>query len=296
MIKGGLGKGLGSLIPQNNNYTSSQVLGDQAVPDPETTILMVPIENIVPNRLQPRKVFDHSDLEDLVESIKIHGVLQPLLVSDLPNGNYELITGERRLRASQIAGLTDVPVMIKNTDDQTRLELALIENLQRQDLNPIEEAEGYQRLIEDFGLRQDEVAKKVGKQRPTVANILRLLDLPEAVKKALVDKKITQGHAKLILAEPTEKSRLSLLNKILQFNYSVRDTEGAVKSVQIKTHQRSLKTNTEVLALEEVLQSKLGTRVKIKSEPSGAGIIEITFYSPEELKHLIRNLGAEIEE
>ena len=203
MPKSGLGRGLGSLIPKKENIAkivTPRILSDfspSSVKADGERIFSINIEKISPNPHQPRKDFAHADLEDLVSSIKEHGIIQPLIVTDNGDGNYELVAGERRLRSAKIAGLKKVPAIVRAAKENEKLELALIENIQRQNLNPLEESEAYAKLMDDFGMTQEEIGKKVGKSRSAVANTLRLLDLPDKIKEALRGGKLTAGHARV---------------------------------------------------------------------------------------------------
>lgn len=283
----GLGKGLGALIPEleEENLDAQQ---------------MVDIDLILPNPYQPRKDFSDEKLNELAESIRIHGVIQPLLVREY-QGKYQLIAGERRLRASKLVGLTEVPIIIKEMSDQTMMEVALVENLQREDLNPIEEAEAFRRLMEEFNLTQDEIAKKVGRSRPAIANTLRLLNLPEAIQKDLAKGTLTMGHARSLLGLKTAEEQIRIWQKIQAEQLSVRQTEEMVRqlndptNVSRETKKAKLKTETptirdpNLIEIEEELQLSLGTKVTIK--PAGVGgKIEINYYSDEDFERLCERL------
>ena len=258
-IKGGLGRGLGSLIPNRLDNgkikikTSASVSSKGTVFESGKRIYQINIEKITPNPHQPRQEFSHQELENLVNSIKEHGILQPLIISE-SNGKYELIAGERRLRAAKIIGFKKVPVIIRLAKQQEKLELALVENVQRQNLNPMEEAEAYQKLSDEFKLTQEQIAKKVGKSRSAIGNTLRLINLPQEAKNALRNNKITEGHAKIILQLPTEKEKLKFLNKILKEQLSVRATEQASRTIIVKKHFRKIDPN--LAAKEEELKKK----------------------------------------
>lgn len=283
--KGGLGRGLGSLIPGNNpgNYWGAKTEEIKIEPTDQANIgeriQEVNIDQVEANPHQPRQDFSHEALDELIQSIKQYGVLQPLLVKKLDQNRYRLIAGERRLRAAKIVGLPTVPVIVKTVDDQDDLALSLIENLQRQDLNPMEEAEGLQRLAGEFGLTQEEVAHKVGKKRSTVANLLRLFDLPEEVQQALRTGKITLSHAKVILQAATPAARREVFKKIIQGDLSVQTS---TRLVPTKVKVR----NTELEAQEKALESALGTRVRIVARGE-SGEIRISYFSPEELRQLL---------
>jgi ParB family chromosome partitioning protein len=283
----GLGKGLGALIPEleEENLDAQQV---------------VDINLITPNPYQPRKEFSEEKLNELAESIRIHGVIQPLLVRE-HQGKYQLIAGERRLRASKLVGLTEVPIVIKDMTDQVMMEVALVENLQREDLNPIEEAEAYRLLMEEFKLTQDEIAKRVGRSRPAIANTLRLLNLPLEIQSDLAKGTLTMGHARPILSLRTAEDQLKAWQTIQNNQLTVRQTEEMVRqiidpaNVSRETKQTSQKQDTKInrdpnlLQLEEELQLSLGTKVNIKPEKNG-GKIEINYYSNEDFERLYEKL------
>ncbi|MDD5627081.1 MAG: ParB/RepB/Spo0J family partition protein [Patescibacteria group bacterium] len=273
----GLGKGLSALIPNLPINEKSQNV------DTEIGIDEVLISEIKPNPNQPRKEIDQEKLLELASSIKAHGILQPLII----NGNYELIAGQRRLEAARLAGLKRVPVAIRTGKESDNLEMSIIENVQREDLNPIEEAEGYQSLIQKFGLTQNEVAKRVGKNRSTITNILRLLDLPIEIQKGIREEKISEGHAKLILSLANPEKQLGLYKKIVQDSLSVHKTEEILRKVMVKKHLREIKAKDQSLVeAEELLQEALGTRVKV-SRDGRVGRITIEFYSEEELEGIL---------
>jgi len=223
--KGGLGKGLDALIPTNN-------------PLGEGGALLVPIDSVTPNPRQPRQQMDEADLQELADSIQEHGILQPLIVTQETSGRYTLIAGERRLRAARLVGLQMVPVLVRQATDQERLELALIENVQRSDLAPLETADAYRQLTEDFGLSQEEVAQQVGKSRVSVTNTLRLLKLPDPVRQSLADDDITEGHARALLGLASPSAQLAVLQIILQKNLSVRQAEDLVRSFESALKRR----------------------------------------------------------
>lgn len=284
MIKGGLGRGLSSLIPGAED--------NQRVNNGEA-IQQISVEQITSNRWQPREVFDHAQLEDLVASIKAHGILQPLILTSAGFDKYELIAGERRWRAAKIAGLLTVPAIVRNAQDQQKLELAIIENIQRQDLNPLEEARSFERLMNEFSLTQEEVAARLGKKRSSIANALRILELPEVILQALADNKLTMGHAKAILSVPTEKGQLALLEKILTDGMSVRQTETISKKIPIKNFGHTVKTDPVIKSLEDILQQSLGTKVHVHQHSSNGGTIVIDYFSGEELQRLVGKISGE---
>jgi ParB family chromosome partitioning protein len=273
-----LGKGLGALIPEKgipeaDGKKAPQICG---------------IEEIQPNPFQPRKVFSEEQLQELIDSIREKGILQPLIVRRRGNG-FELIAGERRWRAAQKAGMKEVPILVKDVPDSEMLELSLVENIQREDLNPIEEAEAYKRLMEQFDLTQEEISKKVGKDRTTITNTVRLLKLPPEIKQSLAEGKISMGHARAFLSlEGIEKQRL-LLKRLLAGGLSVRQTESLVKRFRSRNSPVSRKTNPEWSGLMEELQRILGTKVRIVGKRK-RGKIEIEFYSLDELDRILELL------
>ncbi len=272
----GLGRGLGALIPQGEEAGTS---------DGADGLRTVPIDAIVPNPHQPRSVMDEEALDELAASIEEHGLIQPLIVNDSGEDVYTLIAGERRWRAAQRAGLTQVPVVVKEASPQGMLELALIENIQRADLNPLEEAAAYRQLIDEFGLTQAQVAKRVGKSRPAVANTVRLLELPEKVRQAVVNGEISGGHARAILGLPTEEMRLNMMNTVIRKGLSVRQTESLVRKWMSAARPRgrqAQRTPPELVSLESQFQQSLGTRVNITRGAKGGKVV-IHFYSDEEL-------------
>lgn len=281
-----LGKGLGSLIPHQNWGILHKETGQTSDND---KIWHIPLTEIVPNAEQPRREFSHAELEDLVASIKAHGILQPILVTERDDGGYELIAGERRFRAAAIAGLATVPAMVKSATRQEKLELALIENIQRQNLNPIEEAFAFQRLIDEFGLTQEEVGKRVGKARPSVANMLRLLELPEPIQKALMDGKLSVGKAKALLSLKRADEQLKVFAEMMGERASVRDVERAVARRGSASRKGSVRRDPNVAAQEHLLEDRLGTPVKISARGE-KGTITISYYSKEEFERIMREL------
>lgn len=283
-----LGKGLNSLIPQQK--TRKIIRHETGIANGETRVWDVPITEIVPNSEQPRKEFSHQELEDLVNSIKKHGILQPLVVTEKADGGYELIAGERRLRASQIAGLVTVPAIVRSVTQQEKLELALIENIQRQNLNAIEEAFAYRRLMDEFNLTQEEVAEQVGKARSTIANLTRLLDLPEAIQRALVDKKISVGQAKALLSLNSEQEQINVFKSMLGERMTVREVESVVQNRPEISRKGSVRRDPNIMASERILEEALGTKVHI-TQKGEKGKIEIEYYSEEDLKRLLNQLS-----
>ena len=278
--KGGLGKGLETLF--NENATDNE------------GAVTLNINEIEPNRNQPRKDFDEEALNELADSISRHGLIQPIVVRPTLDGRYMIIAGERRWRACRIAGVTDVPVMIKDTDDKTLMELALIENLQREDLNPVEEALGYRALIDDFSLTQEEVAHRMGKSRSAVTNALRLLSLNEAELEALRKGMITAGHARALLSCENEETRQKLLLLAAE-GASVRDLERmanfAKKGNTAKKEQKAKPNFYSEVELS--LKNEIGRKVNIKPTGKGKGTITIEFYSDKELTEFAKKLAGE---
>ncbi|MCX6762627.1 MAG: ParB/RepB/Spo0J family partition protein [Candidatus Moranbacteria bacterium] len=294
----GLGRGLASLIPQKNNPSSSVGNVSQAPAKIQSEALQddfleVPIEKVASNPQQPRHNFDEKELQDLANSIKEHGVIQPLVVAKIAPDQYELIAGERRLKASKLAGLKMVPVIVREeSGEREKLELALVENIQRHDLDVLEEARAYKKLIEEFDLTQEEVADKVGKSRSAVANKVRLLGLPIEIQRALTEGKISEGHARSILAIENPEKQRALFELILKDNLTVRQTEDKVKEVTVSTHTRRL-GSTETSPFkeeEEKIAASLGTKVSIKKAGNG-GKIMIDFYSREELENILSKIS-----
>lgn len=277
-----LGRGLGALItPSSHRGPSANEKNSQ------DKIWNIPISEVSPDPNQARRYFDMESLKELAESIKGHGILQPLLVSEKTDGGYELIAGERRLRAARLAGLSFVPVLVKKLVDQDKLEVALIENVQREDLNPIEEAFAYKRLIEEFGMTQEEVGQKVGKSRPAVGNAVRLLDLPEEIQAALIEGKINTGQARSLLSLETTEKRLDMLSSMLGQKMTVRELEREVSKSKID--KSSNRRDPNLTYLEDQLRSALGTKVSI-TQKGERGTITIQYYSKEELMKIIKDV------
>ena len=282
--KGGLGRGINSLLSDNS---LEENMSSQAV--------KLNILDIEPNKEQARKQFDEAALSELADSIAQHGVLQPLLVRPMIGGGYQLVAGERRWRASRIAGLTQVPVVIKELSDTEAAVISLIENLQREDLNPVEEALGYASLIKDFNLTQEEAAEKVGKSRPAVANSLRLLKLPEAVLDMIRENKLSAGHAKVLVALDNEKLIISTAEFIIGKKLSVRETEKLVKSLTAEKKETK-KAPTRHTFFDEVelsLNNSLGRKAKvITKNGKESGTLEIAFYDKDDLARIAKILAA----
>ncbi|MBU0484230.1 MAG: ParB/RepB/Spo0J family partition protein [Proteobacteria bacterium] len=282
-----LGKGLDALLPGsagNNDLDYGRM---------DKTYFLCPIDKIVPNQYQPRKEMDKEALNQLMESIKEKGVLQPLVVMERDDGEgYELIAGERRWRASKLAGLTEIPVLVKNVDPVERLELAIIENIQRQNLNPLEEAEAYQRLVQEFNMTQEEVAKSVGKERSTVANFLRILQLPDFAKKDVVNGKLSMGHARVLLGLPDLSAMQELRDAIIGKGLSVRRAEALARKTKDKNLITQKKNEDGIpesycRALTTDLVRYLGAKSKIVQN-GNRGKLEIEYYSMDDLERLLK--------
>ncbi|MBE6742130.1 MAG: ParB/RepB/Spo0J family partition protein [Ruminococcaceae bacterium] len=273
----GLGKGLDALLLENSvsDKLSSSTL---------------PINEIIPNKEQPRKTFDEAALNELADSISQHGVLQPLLVRPLPEGSYQLVAGERRWRASRIAGLTEVPVIIKELSDTEAMQLAIIENLQREDLNPIEEAEGLQALIDKCGFNQEEAAASVGKSRPAITNALRLLKLPPEVRDMTREGTISAGHARALLAFDNDAMIIEAANQIVSRKLTVRDVEKMAQKPKTQRTKTAKRRDSFYDEVELSLSETLGRKVKVINGRS-KGTLEIEFYSLDDLKNIANILG-----
>lgn len=273
MQRKALGRGLEALIPKRDDA--------EKVPG----ITQVPVESIFPAKSQPRKNFDEKSLKGLASSIREKGIILPLIVQS-KDGGYELIAGERRWRAAHMAGLDKIPVMIKDLSGSEALEIALIENIQREDLNPIEEATVYKKLIEDFNLTQEILSKKVGKDRSSIANYLRLLKLPKIIKEDLINGTLSMGHARALLALDSPENLLEIRNSVVKKGLSVREIESLVKKIDTKRKiTRKKSGDVFLLALESRFQKTLGTRVRIKASKKG-GKIEISYFSVDDLDRI----------
>lgn len=276
--KGGLGKGLDAIFMENitEDGGSSNTLK---------------ISEIEPNRSQPRHEFDESSLRELADSIAIHGVLQPLLVRPMADGSYQLVAGERRWRASRMAGLTEVPVIIREMTDSEMMQISMIENLQRENLTPLEEALGYKSLAEDYGLTQDEISKSVGKSRPVIANSLRLLKLPQAVLNLLEENAISAGHARALLSFNDEDEMIRVANLVENNDLTVRDIERMAKKFNgqsEKQHIEPRKRNPFYDEVELALNTHLSRKVKVVNGKENTGFLEIEFYSQDDLNELAK--------
>lgn len=277
--KGGLGKGLDALFMDNSMEEEAK------------SAVKLKLNEIEPNREQPRKSFDEEALEELANSISTHGVIQPLLVRPLADGGYQLIAGERRWRASRMAGLTEVPVVIREMSDSEAMELALVENLQREDLNPIEEAQGLALLMETYGLTQEQAAKRVGKSRPAVANAMRLLALPQDVLAMVERGELSAGHARTILPLENDGQITALANEIIKKNLSVRETERAVKALlkgDVKREKRVKKRDTYYDEVELAVSQSLGRKAKVSLSGGNKGTLEIEFFGKDDLSKLLK--------
>lgn len=287
MTPSGLGKGLGSLIPKKREPITSQQEEQKPTPAASgSSVFEVPLNKIKENPRQPRQHFSSNELEGLISSIKEHGILQPLIVTE-SDGGYELIAGERRFRAAKSLGLKQIPVVIRTANEQEKLELALIENIQRQDLNAVEEALAYQALHDEFNLTHSDIAKRVGKSRSQVSNTMRLLDLDAEILQALREGEISQSHARTLLAEDDYDKRMNLFKQMLTGGLSVREAESRVST---KSKSGGRKKDPEVLETEKKLRELFGTKVEIKGSLE-KGKVVIDFYSGEELLDLLDRLS-----
>ncbi|MCR5344771.1 MAG: ParB/RepB/Spo0J family partition protein [Lachnospiraceae bacterium] len=294
-VKGkGLGKGLDSIITDKRKQAAPEKTGDNG------GMVFVSINKVEPSPSQPRRTFDEDKLLELAESIKQHGIIDPLIVQDRKD-HYEIIGGERRWRAAKKLGLKEVPVIIKNLTEQQIAEYALIDNIQRDDLNPIDEALAYKKLIDDFGYTQDVVAEKVSKSRVAITNSLRLLKLGDKVRQMLIDGKLSTGHARAILGITDGEKQYVLAQKVFDERLSVRETEKLIKKIQTEKPEKGLPKDGVTLEiiyhdLEEQLKTVMGTKVSIKKKGKDAGKIEIEYYSTEELERITRLLKSIINE
>lgn len=277
--KRGLGKGLEALIPPSTGKPASAEVQAGAVE--------IPVDHISPNPHQPRQTMNQEKLQELADSIGAHGLIQPLVVTRV-GSSYQLIAGERRWRASQLAGLTTVPVIVKETTPQQMLELALVENIQRADLNPLEEAEAYAQLMEEFGLTQEAVAERVGKSRTAVANIIRLLNLPEEARMALASGEISEGHARALLSLKKQRDQLSLLATIINRGLNVRQTEALARQLLLGDDAEAKPKRPPLTPHDKTMlakfESKLGTKIELNRSEDQTGRLVIHFYSQEELQ------------
>lgn len=300
MSKRGLGKGLDALIPEtgrdaekSNSENEIEVV-KEVIKEVIKEVDTVDINKIEPNKFQPRKFFNEDSMQELADSIKQHGLIEPLIVQKNEEDFYSIIAGERRWRAAKIAGLKNVPVIVKDYTSQQAMEVALIENLQREDLNPIEEAEAFNKLIMDYNLKQDELAEKVCKSRVAITNSLRLLKLDERVKNMIIEDKIKSGHARVLLAIEDGNEQYNIAIKVFDEKLSVRETEHLVKMLNNekatkKAEENKVNSQEELIykQYEEKLKLVMGTKVNINRKSGGKGKIEIEYYSPEEFERII---------
>lgn len=292
-MKKGLGRGLDALLGANK---AEDVISDATYSQNSDSVVSLKITDVEPNKNQPRKEFDEEKLDELAQSIREHGVITPILVTKSKNGFYSIVAGERRWRAAKKAGIKQIPAIVKELTDAQISEIALIENLQREDLNPVEEALGYKRLMEEFSLTQDQVSERLGKSRSTVANALRLLNLSKDVIELLKDGKLSVGHAKVILSVKDKDEQFDLANKIIEGDMSVRATEQMIKQKAEKNPpEKKVKKKTDLNlklafeAIEKSMSSSLGTKVSI-SDRGGKGVIKIEYYSKDELERITKIL------
>ena len=276
-MRKGLGKGLGALIGDYNEQPDA----------PSEGAVTLPLQKIEPNPLQPRKTFNPEELDSLADSIRMHGIIQPLTVRRLPSGFYQIIAGERRWRAARMAGLSEIPVVVIEADDKKAMELALIENLQRADLNPIEEAQGYQQLMTDYGMTQELAAERVGKSRPAVANALRLLSLCPAVLELVEQGRLSAGHARALLAIKSAPEQYAVAMKVINLQLSVRQTENMCKNLTKKPKQEQPKPIAVdyIAECEKTLSKRLSRGVRIVNGKR-KGRVELEYYGEEDLQQL----------
>ena len=294
MASRGLGKGLDSLIPDavGESKAKKEEKGGGENTEKETQTL-VKITKVEPNRKQPRKKFDEDSLQELADSIKQFGLLQPILVQDRKD-HYEIIAGERRWRAAKMAGLKEVPIIVRDYSEQEIMEISLIENIQREDLNPIEEAQAYKRLLTEFNLKQDELAERVSKSRAAVTNSIRLLKLCDEVQQMVIEDMISTGHARALLAVENAEDQYNLAQRIFDEKLSVRDVEKLVKNLNKPAKPKKLDDVTMQMIyrdIEEKLKQRLSTKVTVSAKGEGSGKIEIEFYNHEDLDRLLEMMG-----
>lgn len=296
----GLGRGIDALIPETEATVGKEAKKKvtEVIKEVVKEIDTVDINKIEPNENQPRKAFNEDALQELADSIKQHGLIEPLIVQKGKKGFFSIIAGERRWRAARIAGLKKVPVVVKEYNDQEVMEIALIENIQREDLNPIEEAEAYQRLIEEYQLKQDELAEKVSKSRVAITNSLRLLKLDERVRIMVIEDKIKSGHARALLAIQDKEIQYETAMQIFDGKLSVRETEKLVKKIlkgkpEENKPEKEFDQQLQIIyqKYEEKLKTTLGTKVNINQKAKGKGKIEIEYYSPEEFDRIMELMG-----
>lgn len=286
----GLGKGLDSLIPVGSSEGKTKIGINSAPAAEEKPDKMVKITMVEPNRDQPRHKFDEAALNELADSIKQYGIISPIIVQDRKD-HYEIIAGERRWRAAKIAGLKEIPVIIKNFTEQEIVEISLIENIQRENLNPIEEALAYKRLLTEFNLKQEEVAERVSKSRTAVTNSMRLLKLADEVQQMIIDEKITTGHARALITIEDIEKQIEIAKKVVDEKLSVRDIEKLVKDLnkpkKEKKAAKQIKNEFIYQDIEEKLKQSFGTKVSVTAKEDGSGKIEIDFYSSDDLDRIL---------
>lgn len=297
MAKRGLGKGIGALF--GNDIEETDIVAQdihQINKNDKEKVTSLKLAQIEPNKEQPRKNFDEEKLQQLADSIKQHGVIQPIIVKDLNNGYYQIVAGERRWRASRIAGITEIPAIIRTYDELATMQIALIENLQREDLNPIEEALSYKALLDDFALTQEKVSEQVGKSRSAIANTIRLLSLPKQVQKMLEEGAISGGHARAILSVTSEEGKLQLAEKIIENELNVRQAEQLAKALNAQkpekepTQPQTSAFDLQLQGIQKRMSDLLGTKVKILNGAK-KGKIEIEYYSANDLERVLKLLN-----
>lgn len=297
MAKRGLGKGIGALF--GNDIEETDIVAQdihQINENDKEKVTSLKLAQIEPNKEQPRKNFDEEKLQQLADSIKQHGVIQPIIVKDLNNGYYQIVAGERRWRASRIAGITEIPAIIRTYDELATMQIALIENLQREDLNPIEEALSYKALLDDFALTQEKVSEQVGKSRSAIANTIRLLSLPKQVQKLLEEGAISGGHARAILSVTSEEGKLQLAEKIIENELNVRQAEQLAKALNAQkqekepTQPQTSAFDLQLQGIQKRMSDLLGTKVKILNGAK-KGKIEIEYYSANDLERVLKLLN-----
>ena len=294
-----LGRGLGAIISTAKQQRESTAAVSPALPGATSDLQNVVIAEVTPNRFQPRRTFTEPELAELEASIRASGLLQPIVVRARPAGGWELVAGERRLRAATRIGWTEIPAVVRDFDDRAMLTLALVENLQRADLNPLEEAEGYQRLIDEFGLTQQQVADAVGKDRTTVTNLLRVLTLPTAIRQLVERGHITAGHARALLPIKDEQRQLELANEIVARQLSVREVESRARELNGDNEGKARSATAEppvvptsntdpaIRRIEELLRKRLQTDVHVQAAGNERGVVRISFYSADDLERLM---------
>lgn len=287
--KRGLGKGLDSLIPDGKITVGKGKTGGAALIDENDAVIKININQVEPDREQPRKTFNEDELNDLADSIKAHGIFQPLLVQK-KDDYYEIVAGERRWRAAKIAELKEVPCIVREFTEQEKVTIQLIENIQREDLNPIDEALAYRRLIDEFHMKQDEVAESVGKNRTTITNSMRLLNLADEIQEMLVDERLTPGHARALLSISDKDEQVKVANQVFDEQMTVRETEKFVKSLGKPKKQKKLTPEALQLIyrqLEDKMREKIGAKITVKPADEKKGRIEIEYFSQDELEEIV---------